>query len=98
MDRAYIIRNGKVLKHGTPQELVEDPEARRLYLGDKFLEYGDAFRHLRDEVRRKGKDAPVIKIGAATKAIRREEEEAIGARATGEAEGVAASPPHDEAL
>lgn len=61
VDRAYIIRNGKVLKHGTPQELVEDPEARRLYLGDKFTEYGDAFKHLRDEVRRKGRDSPLIK-------------------------------------
>ena len=59
-DRAYIIRNGKVLKHGSPQELVEDPEARRLYLGDKFSEYGEAFAHLRDEVRRKGKDSPTI--------------------------------------
>ncbi len=56
VDRAYIIRNGKVLKHGSPQELVEDAEARRLYLGDKFSEYGEAFSRLRDEVRRKGKD------------------------------------------
>lgn len=80
VDRAYIIRNGKVLKHGTPQDLVEDPEARRLYLGDKFSEYGDAFRHLRDEVKRKGRDAPIIKIGDVTKVIRRTEEEAIRAR------------------
>ncbi len=57
VDRAYIIRNGRVLKHGTPQELVEDDEARRLYLGDKFAEYGEAFKHLREEVRRKGRDA-----------------------------------------
>lgn len=80
VDRAYIIRNGKVLKHGTPQDLVEDPEARRLYLGDKFSEYGDAFRHLRDEVKRKGSDAPIIPIGDVTKIIRRTEEEAIRAR------------------
>ncbi len=59
VDRAYIIRSGKVLKHGAPQELVEDPEARRLYLGDKFSEYGEAFARLREEVRRKGKDAVV---------------------------------------
>lgn len=80
VDRAYIIRNGKVLKHGTPRDLVEDPEARRLYLGDKFSEYGDAFRHLREEVKRKGRDVPIIQIGAATKVIRRTEEEAIRAR------------------
>ena len=80
VDRAYIIRNGKVLKHGSPQELVEDPEARRLYLGDKFSEYGDAFRHLREEVRRKGRDQAVIPVGDATKVIRREEEVAIRER------------------
>ncbi len=57
VDRAYIIRNGKVLKHGSPQDLVEDDEARRLYLGDKFSEYGEAFKRLREEVRRKGQDA-----------------------------------------
>ncbi|MCC8190210.1 MAG: LPS export ABC transporter ATP-binding protein, partial [Planctomycetes bacterium] len=65
VDRAYIIRDGKVLKHGSPQELVEDSEARSLYLGDKFAEYGEAFRHLREEVRRKGKDSPLIKLGTA---------------------------------
>ncbi len=73
VDRAYIIRNGKVLKHGAPQELVEDPEARRLYLGDKFEEFGDAFKHLREEVRRKGKDAPLIKGGGAGRGPGKEE-------------------------
>jgi len=53
VDRAYIIHDGHILKHGTPAELVEDPEARRIYLGDKFAEYGDSFRHLREEIERK---------------------------------------------
>lgn len=75
VDRAYIIRDGKVLKHGTPQQLVEDEDARRLYLGDKFTEYGEAFRNLRDEIRRKGREAPIIDIGRTTRILRLEEQE-----------------------
>ncbi len=77
VDRAYIIRDGKVLKHGSPQELVEDEDARRLYLGDKFAEYGEAFARLRDTVRQKGREMPVIDIGRTTRIIRHEEEEEI---------------------
>jgi lipopolysaccharide export system ATP-binding protein len=36
IDRAYIIHSGQVLTHGTPQEIIADPEARRLYLGHEF--------------------------------------------------------------
>ncbi len=35
-DRAYIMAEGKILKSGNPQELVEDEEVRRLYLGERF--------------------------------------------------------------
>ncbi len=35
-DRAYIINEGKILKSGTAQLLASDPEARRIYLGEKF--------------------------------------------------------------
>jgi lipopolysaccharide export system ATP-binding protein len=35
-DRAFIIHNGEVFRSGTPQELSEDPEVRRVYLGDNF--------------------------------------------------------------
>ena len=35
-DRAYLLFSGKVLKSGTAEELADDPEARKLYLGDKF--------------------------------------------------------------
>jgi LPS export ABC transporter ATP-binding protein len=35
-DRSYIIDHGKVLRHGTPGELINDPEVRRIYLGDQF--------------------------------------------------------------
>ena len=35
-DRAYIMSEGKILKSGTAQFLANDPEARRIYLGEKF--------------------------------------------------------------
>lgn len=36
VDRAYIIHSGEVLFEGRPDEIVESPEVRRLYLGDQF--------------------------------------------------------------
>ncbi|MCK4339871.1 MAG: LPS export ABC transporter ATP-binding protein [Candidatus Cloacimonetes bacterium] len=38
-DRAYIIYEGRVLLSGTSTELVNDPQARKIYLGEKFLKY-----------------------------------------------------------
>jgi lipopolysaccharide export system ATP-binding protein len=35
-DRAYILSEGWILKAGKPAELVEDPDVRRLYLGERF--------------------------------------------------------------
>ena len=35
-DRAYIINDGKILRSGTPKELGNDPEVRKVYLGDDF--------------------------------------------------------------
>lgn len=35
-DRSYILTSGKILKHGTPKSLVDDPEVRRAYLGEGF--------------------------------------------------------------
>lgn len=35
-DRAYIMSEGQILKSGTAQSLANDPEARRIYLGEKF--------------------------------------------------------------
>jgi lipopolysaccharide export system ATP-binding protein len=36
VDRAYIMYEGRVLTHGNAQELLADPEARRVYLGERF--------------------------------------------------------------
>lgn len=35
-DRAYIIDKGRILKEGTPQELVHSEEVRKSYLGEDF--------------------------------------------------------------
>jgi lipopolysaccharide export system ATP-binding protein len=38
VDRASIIHAGEVLFEGSPQEIVDNPEVRRVYLGDSFDE------------------------------------------------------------
>ena len=35
-DRAYIISEGRVLAEGTPAEIVDNPEERKVYLGEHF--------------------------------------------------------------
>lgn len=35
-DRAYIINEGQIFRHGTPEDLGADPEVRRVYLGHGF--------------------------------------------------------------
>jgi len=35
-DRAYILTSGKILRKGRPEDLSNDPEVRRVYLGDHF--------------------------------------------------------------
>ena len=36
VDRAYLVYNGRLLKEGTSNELVNDPEVRAKYLGEDF--------------------------------------------------------------
>ena len=36
IDRAYIIHSGSVLTEGRPEEIVANPDVRRVYLGDQF--------------------------------------------------------------
>jgi len=36
VDRAYILHDGMVLRSGTAQEIVEDENVRRVYLGENF--------------------------------------------------------------
>ncbi len=35
-DRAYLVADGRVLISGTAQDLINDPKARKIYLGEKF--------------------------------------------------------------
>lgn len=35
-DRAYIINEGAILRAGVPEELTNDPEVKKVYLGDNF--------------------------------------------------------------
>ncbi len=35
-DRAYIINNGEILRSGAPDELSQDPQVRKIYLGEDF--------------------------------------------------------------
>lgn len=35
-DRAYIINEGRIFRSGTPEQLGNDPEVKRVYLGESF--------------------------------------------------------------
>ena len=35
-DRAYLIAEGRILVSGSAGELINNPKARQIYLGDKF--------------------------------------------------------------
>src|SRR4249920_678247 len=51
-DRAYLLIDGKIFKHGTAEELANDEQVRRLYLGKNFeLKRKD---YLHEEARKKG--------------------------------------------
>ena len=36
VDRAYIVHSGEILMEGEPDEIVSNPDVRRLYLGEEF--------------------------------------------------------------
>jgi lipopolysaccharide export system ATP-binding protein len=35
-DRAYLMYDGRILFKGTSEELTQDPEVKRVYLGERF--------------------------------------------------------------
>ena len=49
-DRSYIIFEGRILRHGPSDDLVNDPLVRQVYLGEKF----QMPELTRDEVSRHG--------------------------------------------
>lgn len=36
VDRAYILHDGKVMKEGNPEDIIDDEDVRRVYLGEGF--------------------------------------------------------------
>ena len=36
VDRAYIISQGRIFRHGTPSDLADDADVRKVYLGENF--------------------------------------------------------------
>ena len=85
-DRAYLLIEGKIFKHGTAEELADDEHVRRLYLGRNFeLKRKD---YLHEEARRKDitVDSLIISIENAIAQLERmeqsmvERERSFGAR------------------
>lgn len=37
VDRAYILHDGHVLMEGTPEEIIQNEDVRRVYLGENFI-------------------------------------------------------------
>jgi lipopolysaccharide export system ATP-binding protein len=35
-DRAYIVYDGRIIAEGTAEEILENDQVRKVYLGDKF--------------------------------------------------------------
>ncbi len=48
-DRAYIIAEGRIFRSGTPHELGNDVEVRRVYLGEGFTLGDESLRQARME-------------------------------------------------
>lgn len=36
-DRSYVLHGGKILKHGTCSEIIQDPMVKKVYLGEDFI-------------------------------------------------------------
>ena len=76
-DRAYLLIEGKIFKHGTAEELADDEQVRRLYLGRNFeLKRKD---YLHEEARGGGipVESLIISIQNAIAQLERMEKEVV---------------------
>ena len=76
-DRAYLLIDGKIFKHGTAEELAEDEQVRRLYLGRNFELKRKDYLHEEARQEQEKKNAP------ATEGVERAMAERVGAAAAG---------------
>jgi len=65
-DRSYLLFEGRILKAGTGESLAKDPEAKRLYLGEKFK----LDRYRAPKVKKPPKIAKDTKVPKGTKTAR----------------------------
>jgi lipopolysaccharide export system ATP-binding protein len=61
-DRAYLLIDGKIFKHGTAEELAADEQVRRLYLGRNFELKRKDYLHLEAAKNRVSLDALIHKV------------------------------------
>jgi lipopolysaccharide export system ATP-binding protein len=77
-DRAYLLIEGKIFKHGTAEELADDEQVRRLYLGKNFeLKRKD---YLHEEVRNENRptlDNIILSLQNAVDGMEKMEEQDI---------------------
>ncbi len=75
-DRAYLLIDGKIFKHGTAEELAEDEQVRKLYLGTNFvLRRKDWLMDMgREDAKKPSKDKIVATLDRAVQYINRMEE------------------------
>lgn len=72
-DRAYIIHDGKVLIHGTADQLIHDPEAQRLYLGDRFVAVQESLTRAREKIEAKSSSQHAgLRMRRSTRVVRKE--------------------------
>lgn len=86
-DRAYLLIEGKIYKHGTAEELAADDEVKRLYLGRNFeLKRKDYLHEEARGERKTGLDAMIHTVESAVQWSQKiDEAEAAQSRSAGRA-------------
>jgi len=76
-DRAYLLIEGKIFKHGTAEELAEDEQVRRLYLGRNFELKRKDYLHQEAKDRDVTADSLIVSIENALAQLERMEQEMV---------------------